>query len=62
MYGIFHYQYFMCYNIYLIWFVHDLFTITVRENNIYWTNAIDAHLAHLAWPFPYLLGVGLVHR
>ena len=21
--GIFHYQYFMCYNIYVVWFVHD---------------------------------------
>ena len=39
--GIFHYQYFMCYNIYIIWFVHDLFTITVCQNNIDWTNAID---------------------
>ena len=41
IFGIFHYQYFMCYNIYIVWFVHDWFTITVRQNNIDWTNAID---------------------
>ena len=31
----------MCYNIYVEWFVHDWDTITVRQNNIGWTNAID---------------------
>ena len=41
IFGIFHYQYFMCYNIYVVWFVHDWVTITVRQNNIDWTNAID---------------------
>ena len=41
IFGIFHNQYVMCYNIYVVWFVHDLVTITVRQNNIDWTNAID---------------------
>ena len=41
IFGIFHYQYFMCYNIYVVWFVHGWVTITVRQNNIDWTNAID---------------------
>ena len=30
MYGIFHYQYIMRYNIYIVLFVHDWFTIDVR--------------------------------
>ena len=41
IYGIFHYQYFMCNHIYIILFVHDSFTITVRQHNIDWPNAID---------------------
>ena len=41
LFGIFHYQYFIYYNIYVVWFVHDRVTITVRQNNIDWTNAID---------------------
>ena len=41
IYGIFHYQYFMCYHIYIIWFVFDSFTITVRQHDIHWPNAID---------------------
>ena len=41
IFGIFHYQYFMCYNIYVVRFVHDWVTNTVRQNNIDWTNAID---------------------
>ena len=36
IFGIFHNQYFMCYNIYVVWFVHDLVTITQGAKPGFW--------------------------